>query len=187
LHELPAAPCRRAARLGARPRTGPMPPELLPVWLDCDPGHDDALAIILAAYTPGLRLLGISTCHGNQTLAKTTANAKRVLAMAGIADVCVVPGAARPLLRAPRVCEEIHGDSGLDGPDVALHAHLDAQAAEPITEAAVVYMHRALLAAHASWCATPRARIHRGSTEPRGTLLTRRPAAAARHWCARAR
>jgi uridine nucleosidase len=42
------------------------------VWLDCDPGHDDALAIILAAYHPSLKLIGISTTHGNQTVDKTT-------------------------------------------------------------------------------------------------------------------
>jgi inosine-uridine nucleoside N-ribohydrolase len=124
----------------------------LPVWLDCDPGHDDALAIMLAAYTPGLRLLGVSTVHGNQTLAKTTTNAQRVVYMAGIAGVRVAPGAARPLLRAPRVCSEIHGASGLDGPDVAVHAACAEEV--PETEAAIVHMHAALSAAHASWCAS---------------------------------
>ena len=118
----------------------------LPVWLDCDPGHDDALAIILAAYTPGIRLLGLSTVHGNQTLAKTSLNARRVLAMAGVEGVRVAPGAAKPLLRPPRVCAEIHGASGLDGPD--LTAHDAPHEPSPRDEQpAVVQMHAALRAA----------------------------------------
>jgi inosine-uridine nucleoside N-ribohydrolase len=120
----------------------------LPVWLDCDPGHDDALALILAAHSPAVRLLGVSTCHGNQTLAKTTLNARRVLAMAGVAHIPVIPGAAKPLLRPARVCAEIHGASGLDGPDVAEHACCDAHHAPPAGDRAVTRMHAALWAAH---------------------------------------
>jgi inosine-uridine nucleoside N-ribohydrolase len=131
----------------------------LPVWLDCDPGHDDALAIMLAAFDSRLRLLGVSTVHGNQTLAKTTTNAHRVLAMAGITGVRVVAGAARPLLRAPRICSEIHGASGLDGPDVAVHAACADEA--PETEAAIVRMHAALSAAHATWCESAHAKLER--------------------------
>lgn len=52
--------------------------------LDCDPGHDDMIAIILAAYAPGIKLLGISTTHGNVAVEKTTVNALRILKMAGI-------------------------------------------------------------------------------------------------------
>ena len=90
-----------------------MPPQ--DVWLDCDPGHDDALAIILACHSPDhLRLLGVSTVHGNQSLPKTTANALRVLHACGAARVPVVPGAPKPLVRAAVACPEIHGDSGLD-------------------------------------------------------------------------
>jgi inosine-uridine nucleoside N-ribohydrolase len=118
------------------------PPPPLPVWLDCDPGHDDALAIMLAAYAPGIRLLGLSTVHGNQTLAKTTLNARRVLAMAGVRGVRVAPGAAKPLLRPPRVCPEIHGDTGLDGPDLSAHGGEDDDA--PQHAPAVVQMHAAL-------------------------------------------
>ena len=51
-----------------------------PVWLDCDPGHDDALALVLAAHHPALKLVGVSTVHGNQTAEKTTNNALRILA-----------------------------------------------------------------------------------------------------------
>lgn len=69
----------------------------------------------LAAHSPRLRLLGVSTVAGNQTLERVTANALRVLYAAGVSGVDVVPGAAKPLLRPAIVCEEIHGGSGLDG------------------------------------------------------------------------
>ncbi len=82
------------------------------VWLDCDPGHDDALALVLAA--SHAHLLGVSCSPGNQTLEKTTRNALRVLRAVGRPDVPVVSGAARPLVSAPRFCPEIHGASGLD-------------------------------------------------------------------------
>lgn len=87
------------------------------VWLDCDPGHDDALAIILAGHSPGVHLLGISTVAGNQTLPKVTQNALDVLSAAALDHVDVVAGQAKPLLRpSPLLCPQIHGDSGLDGP-----------------------------------------------------------------------
>ncbi|CAI5474269.1 unnamed protein product [Closterium sp. Yama58-4] len=88
-----------------------------PVWLDCDPGHDDAMAIILAAHTPSLHLLGISTVHGNQSVQKVTINARRVLLMCARPDIPVFCGQASPLMRARQHCAEIHGESGLDGPD----------------------------------------------------------------------
>ncbi|PRW32902.1 N-D-ribosylpurine ribohydrolase [Chlorella sorokiniana] len=88
-----------------------------PVWLDCDPGHDDALALILAGHSPALDLLGVSTVAGNETVEKVTDNALRVLAAAGQPHIEVVAGAAKPLLRAaPLLCAEIHGETGLDGP-----------------------------------------------------------------------
>ena len=59
----------------------------IPVLLDCDPGHDDALAIMLAAASPAIDLLGITTVAGNQTLPKTTLNARRVCSAAGITSV----------------------------------------------------------------------------------------------------
>ncbi|GAQ84607.1 inosine-uridine preferring nucleoside hydrolase family protein [Klebsormidium nitens] len=85
------------------------------VWLDCDPGHDDAMAIILAAFTHSLDLLGISTVASNQSLEKVTENAQRILALIHREDIGVVPGATKPLLRPVRTCPEIHGESGLDG------------------------------------------------------------------------
>ncbi len=70
-----------------------------PIILDCDPGHDDAIALLLALASPELELLGVTTVHGNQTLEKTTANALRVLELAGRADVPAAAGAAGPLVR----------------------------------------------------------------------------------------
>jgi inosine-uridine nucleoside N-ribohydrolase len=89
-----------------------------PVLIDCDPGHDDAMALLLALASPELELLGVTTVHGNQTLAKTTANALRVLEFAGRGDVPVAAGADRPLVREARVAEHVHGETGLDGPDL---------------------------------------------------------------------
>jgi inosine-uridine nucleoside N-ribohydrolase len=84
------------------------------VILDCDPGHDDALAILLAARWLDLR--AITTVAGNQTLAKTTVNARRMCTVAGITEVPIAAGADRPLAQEPLYAGEIHGDSGLDGP-----------------------------------------------------------------------
>ena len=88
----------------------------IPIILDCDPGHDDAIALLLALASPEVELLGVTIVHGNQTLAKTTANALRVLDLAGRTDISVASGADRPLLRELAVASHVHGDSGLDGP-----------------------------------------------------------------------
>ncbi|MEV6493587.1 nucleoside hydrolase [Actinoplanes sp. NPDC051633] len=92
--------------------------EALPVIVDCDPGHDDALALLLAAGDPRLRLLGVTTVAGNQTLDKTTRNARRMLALAGVAGIPVAAGCDRPLVGDLIVAGDIHGESGLDGPDL---------------------------------------------------------------------
>lgn len=89
-----------------------------PVIIDCDPGHDDALALLLAAHDPRLLLLGVTTVAGNQTLDKTTRNALKILALAGVADVPVAAGCDRPLVGDLAVADDIHGSSGLDGPDL---------------------------------------------------------------------
>jgi purine nucleosidase len=87
-----------------------------PVILDCDPGHDDAMAILLARGCPDIDLLAITTVAGNQTLAKTTLNARRVCTAARIDDVPIYAGCDRPLVRPPIVAADVHGESGLDGP-----------------------------------------------------------------------
>jgi len=87
------------------------------VWLDCDPGHDDMLAIIMAGYDPNVELLGISTVAGNQTVEKTTKNAIKTLYLAGIKGVPVFCGQSVPMLRRSLVCPEIHGTTGLNLPE----------------------------------------------------------------------
>ena len=93
-----------------------MTPTLRRVILDCDPGHDDAMAILLAAASTTIELEGITIVAGNQVLEKTALNAQRVCSVAGIRDVPIVPGADRPMRRDQVVAAEIHGASGLDGP-----------------------------------------------------------------------
>ena len=88
----------------------------VPVLLDCDPGHDDALAIMLAAASPAIDLLGITTVAGNQTLPKTTLNARRVATVAGITSVPIAAGRAQPLHGRLEPAADIHGETGLDGP-----------------------------------------------------------------------
>jgi inosine-uridine nucleoside N-ribohydrolase len=89
-----------------------------PIILDCDPGHDDAIAILLALASPEIELVGITTVSGNQTLDKTTANALKILELAGRADVPVHAGADRPFIRTRDVAAHVHGETGLDGPDL---------------------------------------------------------------------
>ena len=88
-----------------------------PVILDVDPGHDDAVALMLACGHPGLDLLAVTTVAGNVPLEKTTRNALRVLSLAGCMDVPVGAGASKPLERSLHTAEDIHGKSGLDGPE----------------------------------------------------------------------
>jgi len=88
----------------------------IPVVLDCDPGHDDAIAILLALASPELDVRGVTTVAGNQTIEKTTRNAQVVLALAGREDVPVARGAEKPLVRELRTAPNVHGETGLDGP-----------------------------------------------------------------------
>jgi inosine-uridine nucleoside N-ribohydrolase len=89
-----------------------------PILIDCDPGHDDAIALLLALASPELEILGVTTVAGNQTLDKTTANALRILEFAGRTEIDVAAGADRPLIRDPFVAAYVHGETGLDGPDL---------------------------------------------------------------------
>jgi purine nucleosidase len=86
------------------------------IVLDCDPGHDDAVAILLAAGCPDIELGAITVVAGNQVLEKTALNARRVCSVAGIRDVPIAAGCAGPLQRELRYAADIHGESGLDGP-----------------------------------------------------------------------
>ncbi|ODQ81147.1 hypothetical protein BABINDRAFT_33839 [Babjeviella inositovora NRRL Y-12698] len=89
--------------------------ERIPIWLDCDPGHDDVVAILVAVFHPKLELLGISTVYGNTSLENTTANALAILTAIGRTDIPVHVGAAQPLVKTVSHAQEIHGESGLDG------------------------------------------------------------------------
>ncbi|MCS5734835.1 uridine-preferring nucleoside hydrolase UriH [Herbiconiux daphne] len=86
------------------------------IILDCDPGHDDAIALLLAHGNPEIELLAVTTVVGNQTLDKVTRNALSVARVAGITGVPFAAGCARPLVRTISVAPDIHGESGLDGP-----------------------------------------------------------------------
>jgi pyrimidine-specific ribonucleoside hydrolase len=98
----------------------------VPIVVDCDPGIDDAVALLLACASPELQLLGVSTVAGNVDLEHTTRNAGRVLALAGRSDVPVAAGAGRPLVRtSPGRAEHVHGDDGVNG------VELPEPAAEP--------------------------------------------------------
>jgi len=117
-----------------------------PCILDCDPGHDDAVALLLAAAHPALDLAAITTVAGNGTLDKVTRNARAVCTLAGIRDVPIAAGADRPLRRELQTATHVHGASALDGPalpepDVPLDprradrlmADVLAAASEPVT------------------------------------------------------
>lgn len=118
----------------------------IPVILDCDPGHDDALAIMLAVADPAIDLLAVTTVAGNVTLENTTVNALRVLDMVGRPDIPVAAGADRPRIRELSTAASMHGDGGLAGPlpvapsrppssltAVELIAQVLTEASEPVT------------------------------------------------------
>ena len=89
------------------------------IIIDCDPGHDDALAILLAlASAEEVEVLAITAVAGNVPLALTAANARAVVELAGRRDLPVHAGCARPLVRELVTAEYIHGRSGLDGADL---------------------------------------------------------------------
>ena len=85
------------------------------IILDCDPGHDDAIAMLLAHANPEIDLLAVTTVGGNQTLAKVTNNAQRIATVYGMQGVPIAAGCYRPLVRKAEVASAQHGESGLDG------------------------------------------------------------------------
>jgi inosine-uridine nucleoside N-ribohydrolase len=104
------------------------------IILDCDPGHDDAIALLLALASPEVDLLGVTTVSGNHTVERTTANALRLLEFLGRTDVPVAAGATGPLVRPRVIAEYVHGVTGMDGPD------LPPPAGSPIDRHAVTYL-----------------------------------------------
>jgi inosine-uridine nucleoside N-ribohydrolase len=137
------------------------------IILDCDPGHDDAIALLLALGSPEVELVGVTTVAGNQTLEKTTANAIRVLDHVGREGVPVAAGALRALVREGRVLPHVFGDTGLDGPE------LPPAARRPETEHAVDW-----IAATLSASAEPVTLVATGPLTNVALLLARYPDAA---------
>ena len=86
------------------------------IILDCDPGHDDAVALMLAHGSPAIDLLAVTTVMGNQTIEKVTRNALAVARVIGLDSVPFARGSERPLVREVETAPDIHGESGLDGP-----------------------------------------------------------------------
>ena len=84
------------------------------IIIDCDPGHDDAIALLIASYSDKLELLGVSTCAGNQTIDKTSKNALNLLNFFD-SNIKVAKGESDPIARKVKTCPEVHGESGLDG------------------------------------------------------------------------
>jgi inosine-uridine nucleoside N-ribohydrolase len=112
----------------------------IPVIIDCDPGHDDAIALMLAAASPELELIGVTTVAGNTTVDKTTRNALAVLELVGRSDIPVATGSEAPLRRDLVTAEHIHGSTGLDGPRIS------EPAAQPHRLGAVPFLAEALAA-----------------------------------------
>jgi len=96
----------------------------LPILIDCDPGIDDTLALLLAIASPALHLRCVTTVSGNRPLAQTSWNARRVLDLAGAAQIPVYAGAARPLMQAAPRDTLFHGEDGLGGVPLPLHGTL---------------------------------------------------------------
>lgn len=89
-----------------------------PIIIDCDPGQDDAVALLLALASPELEVLGITTVHGNVPLATTSANARALVEFAGRPELPVFAGSDRPLRRPGIHAVRVHGPSGLQGFDL---------------------------------------------------------------------
>lgn len=88
------------------------------IILDCDPGHDDALALLLAVANPTIDLLAVTTSAGNQTPAKTLNNALRTLTLLQATTIPVAGGNQTPLVAPLETAPEVHGESGLDGAEL---------------------------------------------------------------------
>jgi len=92
------------------------------IILDCDPGHDDAVAILLALASPEIELVGLTVVGGNVRLASTVVNARKIVTLSGCEGIGIYAGCPRPMLRQMVTAEHVHGDSGLDSGSGALLA-----------------------------------------------------------------
>jgi pyrimidine-specific ribonucleoside hydrolase len=141
------------------------PSEPTPIILDCDPGHDDALAMLLALARPEVELLGVTTVAGNATLENVTRNALSVLTLIERTDVPVAVGADRPLRRPLITAAHVHGVSGLEGAD------LPAPAFAPVDEPAVDFIAR-----HVAASELPVTLVPTGPLTNIGAFIERYPA-----------
>lgn len=149
----------------------------VPVIVDCDPGHDDVMALWLAAGHPALELLAVTTVGGNVPLEHTSRNARIALAVAGVAGVPVAAGAAGPLARELSTAEWIHGGNGLGGPELPDPEDPDAVAATvPLDPRSATELIADTLAA----ASTPVAIIATGPITNVAVFLRDRPELAAR-------
>ncbi|ODQ56527.1 non-specific ribonucleoside hydrolase rihC [Saitoella complicata NRRL Y-17804] len=117
------------------------------IWIDCDPGHDDAFALLLAGQTPEINVLGVSTVYGNSSLDHTCQNACRFLTAIHRTDIPVYKGASHPLLVPTLYAPNIHGESGLDGTNL-----LPKAAMKPREGKAIEAMAKAILSCQPDTC-----------------------------------
>ncbi len=101
------------------PAPGRGPARPIPTVIDCDPGHDDAIALLLAVASPFIDLRAVTTTFGNCSVADATRNALRILTLAGATEIPVGRGAAGSLAGTTELGNYVHGKRGLDGPDLA--------------------------------------------------------------------
>jgi pyrimidine-specific ribonucleoside hydrolase len=94
----------------------------LPIIIDCDPGHDDALMLMLAFGSGYFDIKAVTTSAGNQTQEKTLTNALKILTLIGV-EVPVYRGCEKPLLRDLIIADYVHGETGLDGPSLPIPAY----------------------------------------------------------------
>src|SRR6201991_3416602 len=89
-----------------------------PVIIDCAPGHDDAMALMLAVASPELEIVAVTTVAGKGPLERGTANAIRVLDVVEAHEIPVAAGVDRALIHTADSASDVHGETGLDGPDL---------------------------------------------------------------------
>lgn len=85
------------------------------IILDCDPGHDDAIVLMMAVASPKIELLAVTSSAGNQTPDKTLNNVLRMLTLLGRTDIPVAAGNQKPLMQGLQIADDVHGKTGLDG------------------------------------------------------------------------
>lgn len=112
-----------------------MTTDQIPIWLDCDPGTDDAFAILLLLFHPKFKVVGISTVHGNAPLETTTRNTLGLLEVMNVPEVPVYKGEAKPLMKEPFFAFYAHGDDGMWGANLPKHPKLQVKSDKSYADA----------------------------------------------------